>query len=106
MRIGLDIDNVISDFDKTILGEFKKYYYIDELDEFGSSKTLWDLSAIAYVINKDWFVTEKISCPKILSNGCYELTNNRHEVTFVNDLFRNKIFKDYFIKMSKLNKED
>lgn len=87
----------------SVFKDLKKHYYVDELDEFGSSKTLWDLSAIAYVINKDWFITEKVSCPNILSNGCYELTTNRHEITFVNDLFRNKIFKDYFIRMSKLN---
>lgn len=81
----------------------KKHYYKTKLEEYGSSKTLWDISAIAYLINKDWFVTEKLSSPNILSNGCYELTNQRHEVTFVNDLFRNKIFNDYFIKMQKYN---
>ena len=73
----------------------------DELDEIGSSKTLWDLSAIAYEINTDWFKTETISCPKVLDNGLYEETTNRHNVTFVNDLYRNKIYQDFFIKMNK-----
>lgn len=83
----------------SVFRDLKKHYYIDETDEYGSSKTLWDLSAVAYVINKDWFVTEEISCPEILPNGCYVETKDRHKITFVNDLFRNKIFKDYFIKM-------
>lgn len=86
----------------SVFRDLKKHYYIDETDEYGSSKTLWDLSAIAYVINKDWFETEEVSCPLILPNGCYEKTEDRHKVTFVNDLYRNKIFKDYFIKMSKI----
>ena len=85
------------------LKKIKKHYYKTELEEYGSSKTLWDISAIAYLINKDWFVTENISSPNVLANGCYELTKNKHEVTFVNDLFRNKIFNDYFIKMQKYN---
>ncbi len=78
----------------------KKAFMKEEKDEIGSSKTLWDLSAIAYEINADWFQSEMISCPKVLDNGIYELSENRHPVVFVNDLFRNKIFQDFFIKLS------
>lgn len=93
----------------TKIGEFlinnmincKKTYYKNKTDDYGSSKTLWDLSVIAYIINKEWFVIENISCPNILEDGRYELTTNKHEIVFVNDLFRNKIFHDYFIKMEK-----
>ena len=42
-------------------------------DEIGSSKTLWDLSVIAYEINSDWFKSAVISCPIVLDNGLYEL---------------------------------
>ncbi len=82
----------------------KKAFMKDELDEIGSSKTLWDLSAIAYEINRDWFKTEEISCPKVLDNGLYEETTDRHVVTFVNDLYRNKIYQDFFIKMNNKQK--
>ena len=68
-------------------------------DEIGSSKTLWDLSAIAYEINTDWFKGEYISCPEVLDNGLYELTEDEHKVIFINDLYRNKIYQDFFIKM-------
>lgn len=68
-------------------------------DEIGSSKTLWDLSAVAYEINSDWFKYEMISCPVVFDNGMYEQTTNRHNVVFVNDLYRNKIYKDFFRKM-------
>lgn len=81
----------------------KKKHYKESEDEIGSSKTLWDLSAVAYLINKDWFITEKVSCPYILENGMYDQTSNRHEITFVNDLFRNKIYHDYFMKMRRYN---
>lgn len=77
----------------------KKAFMKEEKDEIGSSKTLWDLSAIAYEINADWFEAELISCPKVLDNGIYEQTTDRHNVIFINDLYRNKIYQDFFIKM-------
>lgn len=93
--------------DKGELGEYlcdiflkcKKSFMKEEKDEIGSSKTLWDLSAIGYLINKEWFKEEEISCPKVLEDGNYEMTENRHKVTFISDLFRNKIYQDFFIKM-------
>lgn len=84
---------------KDIFIKCKKNFMKEPKDEIGSSKTLWDLSAIAYEINSEWFKTEEISCPKILDNGLYEKTENRHTVMFVNDLYRNKIYQDFFIKM-------
>lgn len=79
----------------------KKSFMKEETDEIGSSKTLWDLSAIAYEINADWFKSEMISCPIVLENGLYEQTTERHNVVFVNDLYRNKIYQDFFIKMEQ-----
>lgn len=77
----------------------KKSFMKEPKDEIGLSKTLWDLSAIAYEINADWFKGEYISCPKVLDNGLYEQTEDEHKVIFINDLYRNKIYKDFFIKM-------
>ena len=85
--------------------QLKKHYYKNDKDEYGTSKTLWDLSVIAYAINDSWFESKKVSCPNILTNGGYELTNDRHEINFVNDLSRNKIFNDYFIKMESEKKK-
>lgn len=93
--------------DKGIIGNYlcdifvkcKKSFIKSPIDEIGSSKTLWDLSVIAYEINKEWFREEIISCPNILDNGLYELSQNSHKVIFVNDLYRNKIYQDFFIKM-------
>jgi len=77
----------------------KKSFMKKPRDEIGSSKTLWDLSAIAYEINADWFKSELISCPIVLDNGLYEETEDRHNIIFVNDLYRNKIYQDFFIKI-------
>lgn len=82
-----------------IFSKIKKNYTITPLDEIGQTKTLWDLSAIAYVINKEWFNISEISCPYINNELEYVITSNRHKIKFVTNLRRNKIYQDFFIKM-------
>ena len=77
----------------------KKAYRNDKADGVGQAKTLWDLSIIAYMINKEWFETSEASCPKINDDTSYKLTKFKHKITFVNNLSRHKIYKDFFIKM-------
>ncbi len=95
----LSEDNKLNKYLCDIFIKCKKSFMKEPKDEIGSSKTLWDLSAIAYEINLDWFKFEEISCPRVLDNGLYEYTQNRHKVIFVNDLYRNKIYQDFFIKI-------
>lgn len=95
----------LNDYLKEIFINCKKTFMKEAKDEIGSSKTLWDLSAIAYEINADWFKTELISCPKVLDNGLYEETVDRHKVIFINDLYRNKIYQDFFIKLGFKNEK-
>ncbi len=68
-------------------------------DTIGESKTLWDISAVAYFLNRDWFKSTQISCPEIIDNTAYKYTNDKHQITFVSDLNRYEIYKDFFIKM-------
>ncbi len=91
----------LNEYLKKIFIKCKKNFMKEPKDEIGSSKTLWDLSAIAYEINSDWFKAEEISCPEVLDNGLYQQTEDRHKVTFVNDLFRNKIYQDFFLKIGE-----
>lgn len=65
----------------------------------GVSKTLWDLSVIAYLINKAWFKEETINCPGISENGKYIINFYNHKVVFVKDLRRDHIYGDFFKKM-------
>ena len=95
----LSKDTKLNKYLKDIFIKCKKSFIKEPKDEIGASKTLWDLSAIAYEINADWFKSEMISAPKVLDNGLYELTTNKHGIIFVNDLYRNKIYQDFFIKM-------
>ena len=71
----------------------------DTYHEIKERRVIWDISVIAYMINKIWFETEEVSCPIIKEDTSYELSENRHKVTFVNYLDADKIYKDLFNKL-------
>lgn len=71
-----------------------------DIQEVGRSKILWDLSAIAYIIDESWFTSKTISCPKILNDTSYEIIENNRKITFVNTVNRDRIFEDFFRKIN------
>ncbi len=62
---------------------------------------LWDISVIAYMINRDWFETMQISCPIINDDNTFTYTNDEHKITFVKQLNANCIFEDLFVRLRK-----
>ena len=76
-------------------------FYNDGYHGIQESRVIWDISVIAYMINKNWFETEQISCPNIRKDTSYEVTDNRHNITFVTKLDRNKIYEDLFNKLGE-----
>ena len=76
-------------------------FYNDGYHGIQESRVIWDISVIAYMINKNWFETKRISCPNIRKDTSYEVTNNRHNITFVTKLDRNKIYEDLFNKLGE-----
>lgn len=60
---------------------------------------LWDISVVAYMVNKDWFKTMDISCPIINEDNTFKFTENRHKITFVKELDAKAIFKDLYDKL-------
>ena len=79
-----------------------KRFYNDGVHGIQERRVIWDISVIAYMINKEWFETEEISCPNIKEDTSYELTKNNHKVTIVNYLNVDKIFKDLFNKLGEI----
>ena len=76
-------------------------FYNDGYHGIQESRVIWDISVIAYMINKKWFKTKQISCPNVRENTSYEVTNNKHNITFVTKLNRNKIYEDLFNKLGE-----
>ena len=74
-------------------------FYNDTYHGIEERRVIWDISVIAYMINKSWFEIEEVSCPIIKEDTSYELTENRHKITFVDYLEPNKIYNDLFKRL-------
>ena len=74
-------------------------FYNDGYHGIQESRVIWDIAVIAYMINKNWFETKEVSCPNINDDTSYEITEDKHNVTFVTKLNREKIYKDLFKKL-------
>lgn len=77
-------------------------FYNDGVHGLQERRVIWDISVIAYMINKDWFETEEVSKPNINNDTSYELTQNNHSITIVNYLNVDKIYKDLFKKLGEV----
>ncbi len=81
---------------------FKEY---NHGEQFGWSKVIWDISAIAYVINPGWFNTEIRSSPLLTDQLTYSFDNTRHLYRVATYLNRDRIFGDMFRKIQQYTME-
>ena len=100
-NLRIDINELKSKLDNK--SELNNYlinrFYNDGYHGTQESRIIWDIAVVAYIINKKWFETKEISCPNIKEDGSYELIDNRHIITFVTKLDRDKIYEDLFKKL-------
>ncbi len=78
-------------------------FYNDGYHGVKEERVIWDISVIAYMINKNWFKVERISCPYINENSSYELTNTNYRINMVVDIDREKIYEDLFRRLGDIN---
>ena len=76
-------------------------FYNDGYHGIQERRVIWDISVIAYMINKSWFTSKEISCPNINDDTSYELTTNNHKITMINHIDVNKVFADLFKKLGE-----
>lgn len=76
-------------------------FYNDGVHGTQERRVIWDISVIAYMLNKTWFTSEEISCPRIREDSSYELTNNNHKITMINYIDVNKVYIDLFNKLTE-----
>lgn len=75
-------------------------FYNDGYHGIQESRVIWDISVIAYMINKKWFETQVISYPNINEDTSYELIENNNKIKFVTKLNKVKIYEDLFEKLT------
>lgn len=64
------------------------------------SKVIWDISAIAWIVNSKWVPTKVVPSPELTDNMTYRAGQNRHPVRVATGCNRDAIFSDMFRKLA------
>lgn len=72
-------------------------------DHFGWAKEIWDICAIAYLINPDWAPSRITHSPILSEYHTYSIDAQRHLIRSVFYIARNPVFRDMFTKLTSLN---
>lgn len=77
-------------------------FYNDGYHGIQEERVIWDISVIAYMINKEWFDTIEINCPNINEDTSYEINTNNHKIEIVTKIKADKIYEDLFKKLGEI----
>lgn len=90
--------------DKSQLATYLIQHFSDDgYHEIKERRVLWDISVVAYLINKSWFNIQEVDCPKIKDDTSYKLEKNNRKITMVNDIDVNKVYTDLFRRLGEKN---
>jgi inosine-uridine nucleoside N-ribohydrolase len=84
-----------------LLEIFKDY----RKDHFGWSKVLWDMTAVAWLIDHRWLPSELVHSPIVTDNYTFSVDRSRHMIRAVSFVHRDPIFRDFFTKLEKQGKQ-
>lgn len=84
-----------------LLEIFKDYHK----DHFAWSKVLWDMTAIAWLVNDKWLPSNLVHSPIVTDNYTYSFDQSRHLIRVVNFVNRDPIFRDFFTKLERQAKK-
>ena len=81
-------------------------YLVDIVREYTNepyawSKVIWDVAAIAWLIDPDSVWTHLISSPVPTDQLTWSVDNRRHQIRYAFYINRNRIYRDLFEKLSK-----
>lgn len=68
-------------------------------DHYAWSKVIWDVSAIAYLVNSDWVPTNIVHSPVLTDQVTWSVDKRRHFIKSAYLVDRDQIFKDLFNKV-------
>ena len=80
-----------------LLEIFKAY----RKDHFGWSKVLWDMTAVAWLINDKWLPTDLVHSPIVTDNYTFSFDDSRHLIRTLKFVHRDPIYRDFFTKLEK-----
>lgn len=79
-----------------LLEIFKNYHE----DHFAWSKVLWDMTAVAWLINPDWLPSNLVHTPIVTDQYTFSHDASRHFMRSIYFVRRDPIFRDFFEKLA------
>jgi len=76
---------------------FKSYHK----DHVAWSKVLWDMTAVAWLVNDRWLPSNLVHSPIVTDNYTFSFDQSRHLIRVVYFVNRDPIFRDFFTKLEK-----
>ncbi len=92
-----------------LYGQFLQYYAVRTKGQqrgFPYSKVIWDISAIAWLIDPEWVPSEIIPSPVLTSDMRWEDAAGRHNIRVANNLNRDAVFNDLFNRLATMSGTD
>ena len=74
---------------------FKEYSKMQK----GWSKEIWDMAAVAWVLNHEWAPSHLIASPIVSDQATWSFDHSRHLIRYVNQINRDAILQDFFQKL-------
>jgi hypothetical protein len=84
-----------------LLKIFREY---NKGEEKAWSKVLWDMTAVAWVVNAQWTPSQIVHSPIVTDQYTYSFSNSRHLIRYVYFINRDAIFRDFFNKLDSYAK--
>ncbi|MEK3886225.1 nucleoside hydrolase [Bacillus sp. FSL K6-3431] len=70
-------------------------------DHFAYSKVIWDISAIAYLVNSQSVPSQLVHSPILTDQLTYSFDASRHFIRYAHHVDRDLIFRDFFKKLER-----
>jgi len=80
-----------------LLKIFKDY----QSNHFAWSKVLWDMTAVAWVINSHWLPSNLVHSPIVTDNYTFSFDQSRHLIRVVYFVQRDPLLRDFFTKLRR-----
>lgn len=94
LKYYLEGKNELSDYLFNIVVEYSK-------GKEAWSKVIWDVSAVAWLVNPSWVPTDIIHSPVLTDQVTYSTDYSRHFIRMAYSINRDAVFKDLFEKLGK-----
>lgn len=69
-------------------------------DHYGWAKEIWDISAVAWLINPEWVPSALVHSPILTEQHTWSRDENRHMIRCATFVKRNPVFRDMFTKLA------